>query len=91
MSHHLVGEYRLCIDPVVLGNGKRLFRGNAVAASLKLLDGRITSTGITLSTYAPAGRPAYGEFAMDQLGKRVRDDVAEIVPAASHISRVNAQ
>jgi dihydrofolate reductase len=84
MSHGLVDEYRLCIDPVVLGSGKRLFRNNAVAASLKLLDTRTTSTGVTVNTYEPAGRPAYGDFAIDQLGKRIKDDFRKgIVDAAA--------
>lgn len=50
----LVDEFRLMIDPVLLGGGKRIFRDNGVRRPLRLVDGQVTSTGTVLATYAPA-------------------------------------
>ena len=55
IEHDLVDEFRLMIDPVVLGGGKRFFRDNGVLRPLRLVDGVVTSTGAILATYAPAG------------------------------------
>jgi dihydrofolate reductase len=54
IEHDLVDEFRLMIDPVVLGGGKRIFRDGGSIKSLRLLDGQVTSTGAILATYAPA-------------------------------------
>jgi dihydrofolate reductase len=54
IEHDLVDEFRLMIDPVVLGGGKRIFRDNASLRPLRLVDGQVTSTGAILATYAPA-------------------------------------
>ncbi len=51
----LVDEFRLMIDPLVLGGGKRLFRDDGAQRPLRLVDGVVTSTGAILATYAPAG------------------------------------
>lgn len=51
-EHGLVDEYRLMIDPVVVGGGKRLFRDDGVLRSLGLVDSQVTSTGVILATYA---------------------------------------
>ena len=53
MERGLVDEYRLMLHPVVLGRGKRLFQ-DGMQATLRLLDGRTTSTGVALLTYEPA-------------------------------------
>jgi dihydrofolate reductase len=53
IEHDLVDEFRLMIDPVVLGGGKRIFRDDGLLRSLLLIDGQITSTGAILATYAP--------------------------------------
>jgi dihydrofolate reductase len=54
IDNGLVDEYRLMIDPVVLGGGKRIFRDSGVLRSLRLVEGQITSTGSILATYAPS-------------------------------------
>jgi dihydrofolate reductase len=54
IEHGLVDEFRLMIDPVVLGGGKRIFREDGALRTLRLVDGEITSTGAILATYAPA-------------------------------------
>jgi dihydrofolate reductase len=54
IEHDLVDEFRLMIDPVVLGGGKRIFRDDGSLRPLRLIDGQVTSTGAILATYAPA-------------------------------------
>jgi dihydrofolate reductase len=55
IEHELVDEFRLMIDPVVLGAGKRLFPDDGALRSLQLVDSRVTTTGAILATYASAG------------------------------------
>jgi dihydrofolate reductase len=52
--HDLVDEYRLMIHPIVMGKGKRLFRGEGSPKRLRLVDSQTTSTGVLIVTYAPA-------------------------------------
>jgi dihydrofolate reductase len=52
----LVDEYRLMIDPLLIGEGKQLFRLNTGFRPLRLIHGEVTSTGAFLATYAPADR-----------------------------------
>ena len=53
IKHDLVDEFRLMIDPLVLGGGKRLFQDDGALRPLRLLDSQTTSTGAILATYAP--------------------------------------
>ena len=54
VEHDLVDEFRVMIDPVMLGGGKRIFRNDGALRKLRLLDGRVTSTGAFIATYARA-------------------------------------
>ena len=54
IQHGLVDEFRLMIDPLVLGGGKRIFRDDGMLKALRLIGGEITSTGAILARYAPA-------------------------------------
>lgn len=53
-AHDLVDAFRLMIDPLVLGGGKRLFRDDESLRPLRLVDSEVTNTGAILATYAPA-------------------------------------
>lgn len=55
ISEGLVDEHRLWIAPVVLGGGKRLFENGVPAGGLTLADTQVTSTGMIINTYRPAG------------------------------------
>jgi dihydrofolate reductase len=65
-THGLIDEYRLFIEPVVLGTGKRLFEPGAAPAALRLVDSRPMGKGTVLATYHSAGTPSYGEFQMEE-------------------------
>jgi dihydrofolate reductase len=56
ISHDLVDEYLLMIEPIVLGGGKRLFPADSAARPLSLVGAVTTPTGVQVCTYRPAGR-----------------------------------
>lgn len=56
IDHDLVDEFRLMIDPVVLGGGKRIFFDDGALRSLRLVDSQVTTTGAILATYVSADR-----------------------------------
>ncbi|MGW2234806.1 dihydrofolate reductase family protein [Streptomyces sp. NPDC001759] len=64
----LVDTLHLLTFPVVLGSGLRLFEEGAVPTKFRHAGGRITSTGVSLQTYEPAGRPEYGSYALPETG-----------------------
>jgi dihydrofolate reductase len=53
-EHGLVDEFRVMIDPVVVGGGKRLFRDDGALRPLRLVDSQVTTTGVIIAAYAPA-------------------------------------
>jgi dihydrofolate reductase len=65
LRHNLVDEYRLWIFPLVIGSGKRLFSDGTVPAGLKLIDSKVSTTGVVIGTYEPAGEIVTGSFALD--------------------------
>ncbi|HET6172206.1 MAG TPA: dihydrofolate reductase family protein [Gaiellales bacterium] len=65
LRHKLVDEYRLWVFPVVIGSGKRLFSDGAVPSGLKLVDSTVSSTGVVIATYVPAGDIVTGSFALE--------------------------
>ncbi|MFL6222305.1 MAG: dihydrofolate reductase family protein, partial [Actinomycetes bacterium] len=54
VERDLIDEFRVMIDPVVVGGGKRLFRDDGVRRPLRLVDSQVTTTGVIIATYAPA-------------------------------------
>ena len=61
----LVDRYRLWVFPVLLGAGKRLFADGTVPAGLTLVDSVVSTTGVVIGTYEPAGELVTGTFALD--------------------------
>ena len=54
IERDLVDEFRVMIDPLVVGGGKRIFRDDGVLRPLRLVDSKVTTTGAIVATYAPA-------------------------------------
>ena len=65
IAHDLIDEYRLWVFPAVIGKGKRLFADGAVPRGLQLIENIVSSTGVVISTYQPAGELVTGSFALD--------------------------
>ena len=53
MRQNLVDEYILLIHPLVLRSGRRLFADGAASTTLKLVDSKVTTTGVLIATYRP--------------------------------------
>lgn len=53
IDHNLADEFRLMIDPLIVGGGKRLFRDDGAIRRMRLVDSQVTSTGAILATYVP--------------------------------------
>jgi len=66
LEHDLVDEYRLWIFPVALATGKRFFGDGTIPVALKLVDSRVTKTGVTVNTYERAGEIDTGSFEFDE-------------------------
>ncbi|WP_030256087.1 dihydrofolate reductase family protein [Streptomyces violens] len=59
IENDLVDEYRLMIEPVLLGGGKRLFPEDGQARPLELISSTTAATGTQICVFRPAGpRPA---------------------------------
>ena len=56
ITHGLVDEYRLMIEPILLGGGKRLFPDDGAARALRLVSAKTTATGVLICTYRPTDR-----------------------------------
>ena len=63
LRHELIDEFRLWSFPLVAGRGKRLFSDGTIPAGLKLVDSKVSSTGVVIGTYVPAGEIVTGSFA----------------------------
>ena len=65
LKHNLVDELRLFIFPVLLGSGKRLFADGTIPTRLELAEHSVSTTGVMMGTYLPAGEVKTGSFALD--------------------------
>jgi len=54
IQHGLVDEFRLMIDPVLVGGGKKIFPDDGALRPLRLVAHEVTTTGTIIATYAPA-------------------------------------
>jgi dihydrofolate reductase len=53
----LIDEYRLGLNPIVLGAGRPLFEPGSDSMKMKLLEARALSTGCVILRYEPAPKP----------------------------------
>lgn len=58
----LIDEYNVWTFPVVLGRGKRLFENTAKPCALRLVSSKVSTTGVVMSNYVPAGDIPLGSF-----------------------------
>jgi dihydrofolate reductase len=58
----VVDEFQLLVFPVLVGSGKRLFPQGTVPASLKLIESRVSPSGVFIGRYQPAGELVTGTF-----------------------------
>ncbi len=65
LRHNLIDLYRLWVFPLVIGSGKRLLSDGTIPAGLKLVDSNVSTTGVVIGTYVPAGEIVTGSFALD--------------------------
>ncbi len=65
LRNDLVDEFRLWVFPLVIGSGKRLFPNGTLPCGLKLVDSVVSTTGVVIGTYEPAGEMVTGSFALD--------------------------
>jgi dihydrofolate reductase len=63
LRHSLIDQYRLWVFPLVIGSGKRLFADGTIPSGLKLVDSKVSTTGVIIGTYEPAGEIVTGSFA----------------------------
>ncbi len=56
IEHDLVDEYRLMIEPVLVGGGKRIFPDDGQARPLELVSTTTAATGVLICAYRPAVR-----------------------------------
>lgn len=62
LGEGLIDKLFLMTFPVVLGQGKRLFGSGTPAGAWKMLDHQVSSTGVTIASYEPAGAIPIGSF-----------------------------
>jgi dihydrofolate reductase len=63
LMHRLIDELHLLIFPVTVGNGKRLFGEGTNPSGFKLIDSKVSSTGVIIATYTQGGELKTGTFA----------------------------
>jgi dihydrofolate reductase len=51
IDRDLVDEYRLMIEPILLGGGKRVFPSDGQARALELVSATTTGTGVLICIY----------------------------------------
>lgn len=56
IEHGLIDEFRIMVNPIILGGGKPLLQGIANQLALKLVKTRVFKTGNILLYYQPAGK-----------------------------------
>jgi len=62
LEYGLADEVLLLIYPILLGTGKRFFSDGAPPRELALVDTKVASSGVLISTYEPSGPLRTGSF-----------------------------
>ena len=62
LARGLIDRLSLLTFPVLLGKGKRLFGQNGPSGALKLVESQVSTTGVIIARYEPAGAVRTGTF-----------------------------
>ena len=65
LAHDLVDAMSIFTVPVVLGGGKKLFADGSAPHSFKLIESRVSSTGLIIGRYERDGEIRIGDTALD--------------------------
>jgi dihydrofolate reductase len=65
LSHDLIDEFCVWTFPLTVGRGKRLFGRGSIPAGLKLLDCKVSKTGVIIATYSRDGKIKTGSLALE--------------------------
>src|SRR5438034_441565 len=65
LKNDLIDEFRVWTFPLTIGTGKRLFGEGTIPVGLKLLDCKISTTGVSIATYKGSGKIKTGSFALE--------------------------
>src|SRR5690606_6287818 len=82
LRHGLLDRLVVMTAPVVLGGGKRLFGDGVPATRFRLVEHRLSTGGIAMATWEPAGEVEAGSFA--QLQPSAREIARREAIAAGH-------
>jgi dihydrofolate reductase len=63
LTNHLIDTMHMWTFPVTVGSGKRLFAEGTQAEGLRLVDSKVSTTGVIIATYEPAGSLKTGSLA----------------------------
>ncbi|TMD07558.1 MAG: dihydrofolate reductase [Chloroflexi bacterium] len=69
LNHDLIDEFRLWVFPVSVGSGKRLFGAGTLPGALRLVDTKVSTTGVVIHRYERAGKLEPGTFEVDKQGR----------------------
>ena len=72
LSAVLIDRLLLMTFPVLLGRGKSIFDGTQEPGRMKLTDHFVSESGVTFSTYEPAGEVPTGSFATGEPSQEER-------------------
>lgn len=65
LQHNLVDVLNVWTFPITIGKGKRLFAEGTSPGNWKLLDTKISTTGVVIASYEPAGEIQTGDFTLE--------------------------
>lgn len=65
LKNDLIDEVRVWTFPLTIGSGKRLFGEGTIPVGLKLLDCKVSTTGVSIATYASSGKIRTGSVALE--------------------------
>lgn len=69
LKNELVDKMYMWIHPVTFGTGKKLFEEGIPAKAWKHTDSKVSSTGVILASYEPAGEIKPGSFVQQEPSK----------------------